>query len=115
MSLFSFLLLGLATFRLTRLLVYDQITEFLRAPFHDVVEEVQEDGTVEEVIHIKGEGIRKFFGELLSCHWCTGVWCSILLYIGYVLIPYWITPIIMVLSVAAVASIIQVFVDYFMV
>ncbi len=25
---------------------------------------------------VKGKGLRKWIGELLSCYWCTGVWVS---------------------------------------
>ncbi|GAE93478.1 hypothetical protein JCM21714_2563 [Gracilibacillus boraciitolerans JCM 21714] len=34
----SFVLLSLATFRLTRLIIYDKITAFIRAPFFEMEE-----------------------------------------------------------------------------
>ena len=111
-SSFSLILLGLATFRLTRLLVYDQITDFIRRPFHEIEEEIQEDGTVEEYIHIKGKGIQRFIGELLSCHWCTGIWSAAFLYIGYSYLPTIFNPILIILSIAALAAILQVIVLY---
>lgn len=40
LSVFEFLLLALATFRLTRLIVFDKITAFLRSSFIEEVEEV---------------------------------------------------------------------------
>ncbi|WP_245831007.1 DUF1360 domain-containing protein [Sediminibacillus massiliensis] len=107
---FGLVLFSLATFRVTRLLVFDQITEFLRAPFHEWKEEVQEDGSIEAVIYLKGNGLRKFIGELLSCHWCTGIWSSVLLYVGYTLWPVVFYPIIIILAIAATASIIEVIV-----
>lgn len=100
-------LLVFASFRLTRLIVYDTITEFLRAPFHDIVEETLEDGTTETYIEIKGDGLRYWIGELLSCHWCTGIWSAAFLYAGYALLPQLSMPLITVLAIAGIASVIQ--------
>jgi uncharacterized protein involved in cysteine biosynthesis len=100
-------LLVFASFRLTRLIVYDTITEFLRAPFHDMVEETLEDGSTETYIEIKGEGLKYWIGELLSCHWCTGIWATSFLYSGYALIPQLSMPVITVLAIAGIASVIQ--------
>lgn len=74
---FNFILLALASFRLTRLLVFDKITEFLRKPFIDEVTEVDENGQ-EEIYLVPTEKnlISHFIGQLLSCYWCTGIWVS---------------------------------------
>ncbi|MEW9109816.1 MAG: DUF1360 domain-containing protein [Cytobacillus gottheilii] len=101
----------LASFRLTRLLVYDQITQFIRSPFFNEVEEVDEFGQKETYLVPKNRGIRGFFGQLLSCHWCTGVWCSIFicsLFFVYHSIAF---PLLLVLAVAGLASIIEVLVQ----
>ncbi|SDK28441.1 DUF1360 domain-containing protein [Sediminibacillus albus] len=108
----TLVLLGLAAFRLTRLFVYDDIFRFIRAPFHEEKEEIVEDGTVEVVLYIKGKGIRRFIGELLSCQWCTGIWSASCLYIGYLLWPWIFLPIIAILAIAAFASIIEVIVSF---
>jgi uncharacterized protein involved in cysteine biosynthesis len=100
-------LLVFASFRLTRLIVYDTITEFLRAPFHDIVEETLEDGSTETYIEIKGAGLRFWIGELISCHWCTGIWAASFLYAGYALVPQLSIPVITVLAIAGIASVIQ--------
>ncbi|MCD5324658.1 MULTISPECIES: DUF1360 domain-containing protein [Pontibacillus] len=88
------IILVLASFRITRLLVYDTITEWLRRPFHKEIEQVNGEGETEIFIEAKGRGLQKFIGELLSCHWCTGVWVSALVYGTFlylpVLIPLWI-------------------------
>ncbi|MDP4162746.1 MAG: DUF1360 domain-containing protein [Bacillota bacterium] len=96
-----------ATFRLTRLIVYDTITEFLRRPFHKTVEEISPDGKTESYIEIKGTGIRYWIGELLSCHWCTGFWCTVIIYSSYLLWPLIAAPVITILAIAGCASIIQ--------
>ncbi|WP_102347297.1 DUF1360 domain-containing protein [Bacillus sp. Marseille-P3661] len=106
-NILDFILLFLATFRLTRLLVYDKITNFIRRPFHNEYEETLEDGTVETFIEIKGTGLRKFIGELLSCYWCTGLWCAIVLYACYLFVPFYINPIIIVLAIAGCAALLE--------
>ncbi|MGV3489654.1 MAG: DUF1360 domain-containing protein [Tuberibacillus sp.] len=111
MAWFDFVLMALAAFRLTRLFVYDRITEFIRKPFHEIREETESDGAVIEVLYIKGTGVRKFIGELLSCHWCTGVWCALLLYIGHTFWAAVFQPIVYILALAAVASLIEEFID----
>jgi hypothetical protein len=107
MEWFEFFLIALATFRLTRLLVYDRITAPLRAPFHEVREEMEADGSTYEVLYVKGSGVQKFFGELLSCHWCTGVWSAAILYAGNFLFPIVFHPILYILAIAAVGSLIE--------
>ncbi len=100
-------LLGMASFRLTRLIVYDLITEFLRKPFHENVTETHEDGSTETYIEIKGTGLSYWIGELLSCHWCTGIWAAAVLYVGYELYPTVAMPMITILAIAGIASLIQ--------
>ncbi|MDC3417105.1 DUF1360 domain-containing protein [Aquibacillus salsiterrae] len=111
MTGFEFIVLALATFRLTHLIVFDTITGFLRAPFIEVEEEVWEDGIVDEIVHVKGKGVRRFIGELISCYWCTGVWSAIIVYISYYFIPTIAYPIIIILALAAVSSIIHVMIN----
>lgn len=106
MDAFHFFLLCVASFRLTRLLVYDRITSFLRAPFHD---EFEQDG--ETYIVIKGTGLRKWIGELLSCHWCTGMWCATALYVGAIYMTPIVMPIVSVLAIAGGAALIEVVVQ----
>jgi hypothetical protein len=108
---FDFILLIFASFRLTRLIVYDTITEFLRRPFHKTIEETLPDGSTETFIEIKGTGIRYWIGELLSCHWCTGFWCTILIYLSYLLWPTYANPVITILAIAGCASILQTFIE----
>ncbi|WP_189655144.1 DUF1360 domain-containing protein [Bacillus sp. HNG] len=107
MNVFEFVLLGLASFRLTRLIVFDKVTEIIRRPFHEVFEETLPDGTVEEFIHIKGTGLKKWIGELLSCYWCTGIWATAFLYILYEHYFPVSEPLILIFGIAGLASIIE--------
>ncbi|MDZ5470374.1 DUF1360 domain-containing protein [Bacillus sp. 31A1R] len=106
-SLLELLIISLASFRLTRLLVFDKITEFIRNPFFEEITELDENGE-EEVYYIPKKGfIKGFIGELLSCYWCTGIWSSIFLCVSYLLWPTVATPLLLILAVAAVAAIIE--------
>lgn len=106
-SFLNLVILALASFRLTRLIVFDKITEFLRTPFFDEKEEKYEDGTIEIYYLPKGKGIKKFFGELLSCYWCTGIWASLLVVLLYWLFPDYCQPFILFLAVAGLAAIFE--------
>jgi Protein of unknown function (DUF1360) len=98
----SLFIIGLASFRLTRVIVFDKIAEFIRAPF---LEEIIEG---DEVYTIPKKGpIRSWIGELLSCYWCTGVWVSIGLLAVYTYLPSIGVAIILIFAVAAIASIIE--------
>lgn len=102
-----FFIFSFAVFRLTRLFVYDKITSFIRAPFIEELQITEPDGTVSTYTKIKGTGLRKWIGELLSCYWCTGVWASAFLLLCYYMIPKVIEPIIVLLAIAGVAAIIE--------
>ncbi|KHD85176.1 DUF1360 domain-containing protein [Heyndrickxia ginsengihumi] len=106
-SWFMLFLLIFASFRLTRLLVYDKITNFLRKPFHEEIEEIEPDGSKQTYIIIKGKGIRRWIGELLSCYWCTGIWCAAILYLGWVFFPTISIYVISILTIAGCASIVE--------
>jgi hypothetical protein len=110
-SFFSFLLIVLAVFRLTRLIVFDKITTFIRSPFHETVEEMNSEGVVELYIVPRGNGLRKWIGELLSCYWCTGMWCS-----GFILVLLYFFPtvshfLIYLLAISGAAGVIEKFIS----
>lgn len=96
----------LASFRLTHLLVFDQITSFIREPFISVTIVENASGHLEENIEIKGTGIRHFIGSLLSCYWCTGLWISLFVVLVYSYFPVTF-PFFLVLAVAGAAAIIE--------
>ncbi len=111
-SVWEFILLGLAAFRITRLIVFDKITEFLRAPFFREVEETGPEGKKTVYLVPYEKGIRKWAGELLDCYWCTGIWISIGLVMFYHFFPeptFWF---VLVFAVAAIAAIIETVISY---
>ncbi len=103
----TFILIGLATFRLTRLIVFDRITEFIRKPFLEEFVEQNEQGQEETYIVPKGSGIRKWMGELLSCYWCTGIWVSFFWVLFYLFYPNVAVFLILIFALAGFAAIIE--------
>lgn len=78
MRMMDLLLLVLASFRLTHLIVLDSITEPLRRPVAAL----------------------PVLGTLVTCYWCCGVWVSALLVAAYHWYPAAATPIVWLLAVA---------------
>ena len=112
-TVFEFILLSLATFRITRLIVFDTIITFIRKPFHEIIEEVNDDGTTATYLQIKGTGIKFWIGELLSCYWCVGVWVAAILLTSYIFLPIATSVIVYIFAIAAVASIVEAIISKF--
>nr|WP_232243153.1 DUF1360 domain-containing protein [Paenibacillus sp. GSMTC-2017] len=104
------IVLILACYRLTRLIVFDDITSFLRKPFLEEQYKTNEDGKIVAVIEEKGGVIRAFFRRLVTCYWCVGIWSSIIVVIAYVIIPSIISPVLLVLAIAGAAGVLESFV-----
>jgi hypothetical protein len=96
-SLFDFVLLSLATFRLIRLLVYDRIMQFVRDRFF------------QEPVSRKcpKSGLKASIGHLFGCPWCMGVWAGLFSAFFYYLTPLAWFP-VLVLAVSGIASFVQV-------
>ncbi|WP_148347945.1 DUF1360 domain-containing protein [Bacillus rubiinfantis] len=104
-SWITYIMLILASYRLTHLIVFDKITEFIRKPFMKKIQVKKEDGTIDTK-----EVPKSLFGYLLKCYWCAGVWSAILLSVIYLLTPDFAFVIILVLSIAGGQSILETFV-----
>ncbi|MBN3523170.1 DUF1360 domain-containing protein [Paenibacillus apiarius] len=109
-SWFTFVLLFLASYRLTRLIVFDEITAFLRRPFVEERFHTDETGAIYAVIDEKGGRFHAFMRKLLTCYWCVGVWCAAAVGAAYLLIPDIAYPFVLVLAIAGAAGILESFV-----
>lgn len=98
----DFVLITLASWRLTRLFVYDAITKFFREQFYDVVKA----GKGMELEKPKF-GPRRTLADLLSCPWCFSIWAAATVIFFYLLTPYAFFP-ILILAISAVASFLQI-------
>ncbi|MFT9846160.1 DUF1360 domain-containing protein [Aneurinibacillus sp. REN35] len=106
LSWLHLVVLILASFRLTHLIVFDEITAFLRNPFLTITFEETPDGQVIRHVEIKGQGLRAWIGSLLSCYWCVGIWIAAFIVALYVLIPASFL-LLLVLAIAGAAAIIE--------
>ena len=95
------LLVGVATFKLSRLIAKDVVTSPLRAPFARF-EELSGEGEVTE--KPRGEGMQRALGELLTCPFCMGTWVAAFLAYALVLNPSLTRLVAGILSIHAVAD-----------
>ncbi len=101
LTAFDFVLMALATSRLTRLFVYDKITAFFREQFWDAV-----DTRGGYVLEKPVGGPRRTVADLLSCPWCVGVWAAATVSFFYLLTPYAFFPILF-LALSTVSTLLQ--------
>lgn len=85
---FTFVILALATFRLTRLITTDTIFDPIR-----------------EKIWNKFPPNRINIGYLITCDWCTSIWVAPLVVIAYLLAPQVVFVVSLVLATSAVVGI----------
>jgi len=78
------LLVGVATHKLARRVTKDSVTSPLRAPFTRY-EGVSGPGELQE--GVRGSGIRKALGELISCPFCISQWVATGFTFGLVVAP----------------------------
>lgn len=101
----TYLMIILASYRFTHLIVFDKITEFLRNPF------LRKEKVVDAEGHVSTKKTpTSMFGYLLNCYWCTGIWSAIILGIAYLMIPHIAKPVIFILSIAGAQAIMETFV-----
>ena len=88
-DIFTYLILVLAAYRVTRLITTDTILE----GFRNWVWSRQDPGTK--------------IGYLISCNWCTGFWVSLAFILGYLLVPNATFVVSLVLSTSALVGLIS--------
>ncbi len=101
LTLVDYTLIILASWRVTRLFVYDTITKFFREQFWDV----KKVGRKHELIKPK-TGPRRTIADLLSCPWCFGVWAVEMVVFLYLITPYGVYPVLL-LALSSVATFMQ--------
>ncbi len=102
---FEYVLLALATWRLTRLFGKDHITTFLREQFYTVREQ---DGTM--VLDKPASGPRRILADLFGCPWCLSLWSALVVSFFYLLHEIFFYPILL-LALSAVAAALHCFVE----
>jgi hypothetical protein len=98
LTIFDIVIISLASFRLTRLFVYDGMTKFFREQFYDA------KLVKTKVILVKPEeGPRRTLSDLMNCPWCFGVWATTMIIFFYLLTPLSYFP-ILILALSSVAT-----------
>lgn len=101
LSWMAFIMIILASYRLTHLIVFDKIAEPLRNPF--LKKKETKDHEIKKVP-------KSMFGYLLTCYWCAGIWSAIILSTMYIYLPSIAKYIIFVLAIAGGQAILETFV-----
>ncbi|HXG85274.1 MAG TPA: DUF1360 domain-containing protein [Pyrinomonadaceae bacterium] len=83
-SFANLLLLGVATHKLSRIIAKDRVTSPLRAPFTEYIEPAGQSEIKEKV---RGKGMQRAVGDLLTCPWCMSPWVAAGLAFGLVFKP----------------------------
>jgi hypothetical protein len=96
--------IGVATFKLSRILTKSRVTSFARAPFTELQGSAGY-GEVEE--SARGSGLRRAIGELVVCPYCVGVWIGAGLTGGLVVAPRATRAVSAALSAVALADALQ--------
>ncbi len=102
LAVFDFVLITLASFRITRLFVYDSMTKFFREQFYDA-KVVRNKVTLVK----PATGPRRTLADLMSCPWCFGLWATTCVVFFYLLTEYAYLPII-ILALSSVVSMWQI-------
>jgi hypothetical protein len=97
-------LLGLATHKVSRIIAKDAVTSPVRAPFTRF-EGSQGDAEIAE--EVRGSGVRKAVGELVTCPFCLGPWVATGLVAGQTFLPGLARPAMTVFSAVAVSDFLQ--------
>ncbi len=97
-------LLGLGTFKLSRIISKDKVTSFMRAPFTRYEGPAGPSEVSEEP---RGSGVKRVIGELLVCPYCIGQWVGTGLLAAYVYKPRATRTAASVFAVVAVADYLQ--------
>lgn len=101
LEMVDYVLITLASWRLTRLFVYDIITKFFREQFWDV-KKIGKGYQLEK----PKVGPRRTLADLMDCPWCFGVWATAVVTFFYLMTPYAVFPIVL-LALSAVATFLQ--------
>jgi hypothetical protein len=77
-------LIGTASYKLSRLISKKKVTSFVRAPFTELE---GKGGPAELEEKARGRGLRRAVGELLICPYCLGLWASGAFHAGLLFAP----------------------------
>jgi Protein of unknown function (DUF1360) len=98
------MLVGTASYQLSRLVAKKKVTAFVRAPFTELE---GKGGQAELEERPRGSGMRRAVGELLVCPYCLGLWASGAFHAGLLFAPRATRFSASVLSAMAISDFLQ--------
>ena len=98
-------LIGTASYKLSRLISKKKVTSFVRAPFTELE---GKGGPAELEEKPRGSGLRRAVGELLVCPYCLGLWASGGFHAGLLFAPRATRFSASVLSAMAISDFLQI-------
>jgi len=104
LSLVDIVLIGIATFRLGRMISYDRVMDPLRAPFTRVVADSSGEG---KTVAPRGTGVRQTIGQLISCPICVGTWVAAFLVLMMLAAPRGTRVFLYVIAAVGLAEILN--------
>jgi hypothetical protein len=104
---FDALLMAFATFRITRLIVYDKITRWFRELFVKKRLYEKDGKTWVEVLPYE-RGFFHTIYDLLQCPWCIGFWSALIVLFVYTVFP-WASWVILFLALAGASTLLQLY------
>jgi hypothetical protein len=106
LSLFDYVLITLASWRLNQLIIYDVTTKFFREQFWDLVK-VGRGYQLEK----PKVGPRRTIADILDCPWCLGVWSTALVTFFYLITSYSMFPMV-ILALSGIATFLQLLTNF---
>ncbi len=103
-NLTDILLLGVATYKISRIISSDRVTSPLRAPF---MEYIEPDGASEVKEKVRGTGLQRAVGDLLHCPFCLSPWVAAALGAGMIVRPKTTRFLSKVFAAVALADVLQ--------
>ena len=101
----DFLLIGIGSHKMSRLISKDKVMSFARAPFT----ELQDKGGPAELEEApRGSGVRRAIGELIVCPYCLGLWVVAAMTLGIAVAPRLTRFIASVFSALTVSDFLQI-------
>jgi hypothetical protein len=97
-------LLGLASYQLSRTITRDRVTAFVRAPF---ARQGEPTGRGEVASEAQGSGVRRAVGELVTCPFCMTQWVAATGVVGLVAAPRATRFVASILAVRTVAEVVN--------
>lgn len=100
----EFLLLAIASYKLSRIVTMSFIGSPLRAPFAERGED-RKGGEVQDVA--RGRGLQKAVGNLVTCPFCFNVWSATLFRFSFARFPRTTTNAAQILALAAIGDVLH--------